>query len=142
MREDEMARTAVLQALSTDRAPAAIGPYVQAQTVRAGDLEWIYTSGQIGLDPGAGEMVAGGTAAETAQVMKNLAAVLAAAGCDFASVVKSTIFLADMGDFQTVNEIYAGALGECRPARSTIEVGGLPKGARVEIEMVAVRPGS
>ena len=74
--------------------------------------------------------------------MENLAAVLAAAGCDFSHVIKSTIYLADMGDFQTVNEIYAAALGECRPARATVEVAALPKGARVEIEMVAVRAAS
>jgi len=129
----------LLKPLSTAGAPAAIGPYVQAQSVLSGGLEWIYTSGQIGLDPGAGKIVAGGTAAETGQVMKNLAAVLAAAGCDFGNVIKTTIYLADMGDFQTVNEIYAEALGDYRPARATVEVAGLPKGARVEIDMVAVR---
>jgi 2-iminobutanoate/2-iminopropanoate deaminase len=139
MKEEKMSQMTLLKPLHTDNAPAAIGPYVQAQTVLAGGLEWIYTSGQIGLDPTAGEIVSGGTAAETERVMKNLAAVLSAAGCDFSNVIKSTIFLADMGDFQTVNEIYAAVLGDCRPARATVEVAGLPKGARVEIDMVAVR---
>jgi 2-iminobutanoate/2-iminopropanoate deaminase len=132
----------LLRALATEKAPAAIGPYVQAQTLRAGGLDWVYTSGQIGLDPATGEMVSGGTGPETGRVMENLAAVLAAGNCDFSHVIKSTIYLADMGDFETVNEVYAEALGKSRPARATVEVAALPKGARVEIEMVAVRAAS
>jgi 2-iminobutanoate/2-iminopropanoate deaminase len=142
MREDKMTSTAQLQSLTTPDAPAAIGPYSQAQIVRAGGVEWVYTSGQIALDPGNGEIVPGGTVAQTEQVMRNLAAVLAAAGCDFTNVVKSTIYLADIADFVTVNEVYAKALGDARPARSTVEVAELPKGGRIEIDMVAVRVAS
>jgi 2-iminobutanoate/2-iminopropanoate deaminase len=128
-------------AVSTAQAPAAIGPYAQARRVSGGGLEWLYTSGQLGLDPGTGQLVAGGTAAEARQALANLSAVLAAAGFDFHDVVKTVIFLADMVDFQAVNEIYAEALGGALPARSTVQAAALPRGGRVEIELVAVRAG-
>jgi 2-iminobutanoate/2-iminopropanoate deaminase len=123
----------------TEAAPGAIGPYAQARRVPAGELEWLYTSGQVGLDPKVGALVAGGVAAETKQAMANLKEVLTAGGFTFADTVKTVIFLADMGDFQTVNEIYGGALEGALPARSTVQAAGLPRGARVEIEMVCVR---
>lgn len=120
--------------VSTDAAPAAIGPYSQA--VVAGGI--VYCSGQIGLDPGTGELVSGGVEAEAERVLTNLAAVLAAAGAGFSQVTKATIYLADMADFAAVNEIYARHLGTARPARATVAVAGLPKGARIEIDAVAV----
>lgn len=121
--------------IHTADAPAAIGPYSQA--VRAGDF--LFTSGQIGLDPVSGAL-AEGVEAQTRQALANLAAILAAAGASFAAVVKTTIFLADMADFQTVNAIYAAAFAAAPPARSTVQVAGLPRAARVEIEMVAYLP--
>jgi len=125
------------QIINTPTAPAAIGPYSQA--VRAGD--YIFTSGQIGLDPATGRL-AEGVKAQTEQVLANLAAVLAAAGASFDDVVKTTIFLADMGDFEVVNVTYASAFGAEPPARSTVQVAGLPRRAQVEIEMVAYGPRS
>ena len=125
--------------VSTPHAPGAIGPYTQAQVVRAGELEWLYTAGQVGLDPKAGELVAGGAAEQAGQCMANLRAVLEAAGFVFADVVKTTIFLADMADFQDVNRVYGEAMGGALPARSTVAVAGLPRGARVEIDLVCVR---
>ena len=116
----------------SDRAPAAIGPYAQA--VSAGGF--LFTSGQVGIDPATGEL-ADGFPAQARQVMANLGEVLASAGLGFGDVVKATIFVADMADFATLNEIYGEALGEHRPARSTVEVAGLPKGALVEIDLVA-----
>jgi 2-iminobutanoate/2-iminopropanoate deaminase len=121
--------------VSTEKAPRAIGPYSQA--VIAGEL--IFTSGQIPLDPGTQQMVAGDIRAQTERVMDNLAAVLDAAGVGFESVVKSTIFVVDLGDFATVNEIYGKRFPRSPPARSTVQVAALPKGARVEIEMIARR---
>lgn len=120
-------------AISTPDAPAAIGPY--SQGIRAGDL--VFLSGQIPLDPRTGAMVDGGIAAQTERVLENLAAVLAAAGCSFADVVKTTIFLVDLADFQAVNEAYARRFGEAPPARATVQVSALPRGARVEIDAVA-----
>jgi 2-iminobutanoate/2-iminopropanoate deaminase len=121
--------------IATDAAPRAIGPYSQA--VRVGDL--LFCSGQIALDPASGQLVGGGdVAAETRQVLANLAAVLAAAGASFAEVVKTTIFLADMNDFATVNAIYGDAVGGAPPARATVAVSRLPRDARVEIDAVAV----
>jgi len=117
----------------TDAAPAAIGPYGQA--VRAADF--VFTSGQIGAHPSNGEL-AEGVAAQADQALHNLAAVLQAAGTDLEHVVKTTIFLTDMADFTTVNEVYARYLSPPYPARSTIAVKGLPKGALVEIEMMAL----
>ena len=115
-------------------APGAIGPYSQA--IRAG--EWLFLSGQIGLDPATGELVPGGTAAEAERVMHNLSAVLAAGGLGFGDVVRTTIYLVDMADFALVNEIYGRFLSEPYPARVTIGAASLPRGARVEIDAIAV----
>ena len=124
------------QAISTDQAPAAIGPYSQA--IRAGDTVWL--SGQIPLDPRTGALV-GETAAEQAeQVLHNLGAVLRAAGCSFEDVVKCTIFLADMNDFAAVNAVYATHMPTPPPARATVEVSRLPRDVRVEISAVAHSP--
>lgn len=125
---------APLRIVHTDRAPAAIGPYSQA-VVANGVL---YTAGQIALDPETMQVVEGDVVAQAEQVMRNLTAVLAEAGASWARVVKTTIFLADMADFQRVNEVYARHLGDARPARSTVAVAGLPRGVRVEIEAVAL----
>jgi 2-iminobutanoate/2-iminopropanoate deaminase len=119
--------------VATEKAPAAIGPYSQA--VREGDL--VFCSGQIGLAPGATSLVPGGVAAETERALANLAAVLAAAGAALDDVVKTTVFLVDMSDFATMNEVYAKYFGVRPPARATVAVAGLPKGARVEIECIA-----
>lgn len=124
-------------AVSTGDAPAAIGPYTQA--VRVGDTLW--TSGQVGLDPATGNMVAGGIAEQTVRVLENLKAVLGKAGLDFAHVVKTTVFLKDLKDFAAMNEIYARYLapkGVVAPARSTVQVAALPKDALVEIEVIAL----
>ena len=118
---------------ATPDAPAAIGPYSQA--VSAGGF--LFTSGQIALVPASGEMVGGGFEAEAERVFANLEAVLAAAGCGFADVVKATVYLADMADFPVLNRIYAAAFGAHKPARSTVQAAALPKGARVEIDLVA-----
>lgn len=124
------------RAVATTAAPAAIGPYSQA--IVSGDL--VFCSGQVGLDPATGDLV-GGVEAQAERAMKNLAAVLDAAGCTFDDVVKTTIFLADIADFGAVNAIYARYLPDPPPARSTVGVGALPKGALVEIDMIARRPG-
>ena len=123
--------------ISTDRAPRAIGPYSQA-VVHGGLL---YSAGQIALDPGSMELVAGDTAAQTEQVFANLKAVLAAAGTDLSSVLKTTVYLVDMADFQPMNAVYARHFGEHRPARSTVAAAALPKGARVEIDVIAAVAG-
>lgn len=123
-------------AVATTAAPAAIGPYSQA--IVSGDL--VFCSGQVGLDPATGDLV-GGVEAQAERAMKNLAAVLDGAGCTFENVVKTTIFLADIADFGAVNAIYARHLPDPPPARSTVGVGALPKGALVEIDMIARRPG-
>lgn len=119
----------------TDRAPAAIGPYSQA--VSAGGF--VFTSGQIALDPESGEIVRGGFEAQAKQVLWNLEHVLESAGCSFQDVVKATIYVTDLGHFPRLNELYGEALGTHRPARSTVEVAALPKGALVEIDLVAAR---
>lgn len=119
-------------------APGAIGPYSQAQVVRLHGNRVVYTAGQVGLDPAKGELVAGGVSEQTAQVMKNLAAVLRGAGLTLADVVKTTVFLVDMNDFQAMNEVYGKAFPASPPARTTVAVAGLPRGARVEIECVAI----
>ncbi len=122
-----------MEFIATDRAPGAVGPYSQA--VRVGGM--IYTAGQVGLDPAQGKLVEG-VEAQTRQVFANLAAVLEAGGSSLGQVVKTTVFLADMADFQVMNGVYAEAMGEHRPARSTVEAAALPLGARVEIEAVAL----
>ena len=127
--------TPLIRPIATDRAPGAIGPYSQAVEVDG----VVYCSGQIGLDPASGQLVAGGTAAEATRVLENLRAVLAAAGLDFSHVVKTTIYLVDLADFAAVNEIYARFVQAPYPARATVGVAALPRGARVEIDAVAVR---
>jgi len=120
--------------IATNDAPKAIGPYSQA--VRAGNL--LFLSGQIPLDPATGELVQGDFAAQTRRVFENLSAVLAAAGASFANVTRATVYLADLGNFQTLNGIYAEYFGDHKPARSTVGVASLPKGATVEIDLIAV----
>jgi 2-iminobutanoate/2-iminopropanoate deaminase len=119
--------------IHTDGAPAAIGPYSQA-IVSGG---FVFTAGQIGLEPGSGEFVEGGVADQAERALKNLSAVLEAAGTSMKDVVKTTLYLADMGDFVTVNEIYAGYFSEPFPARSAVQAADLPKGALVEIDAIA-----
>jgi 2-iminobutanoate/2-iminopropanoate deaminase len=120
-------------AVLTDRAPAPVGPYSQA--IRSDGF--LFCSGQIALDPKTGNIVEGGVAEQTRQVLDNIAAVLSAAGLTFAAIVKTTMFLVDMNDFTAVNAIYAERMGTPPPARSTIGVAALPLGARVEIEVTA-----
>jgi len=125
--------------LNVPDAPAAIGPYSQAQVLRLhGGNRLVYTSGQLGLDPANGKLVAGGVAEQTEQVLRNLAAVLRGAGLTLADVVKTTVYLADMADFAAMNETYGRHFASDPPARTTIAAAGLPKDARVEIEAVAV----
>ena len=120
--------------IQTNQAPAAIGPYSQA--VRSGSL--VFVSGQIPVDPATGQVVDGGIEAQTRQVFRNLAAVLKEAGTDLTAVVKTTVFLQDMNDFQTVNAIYAESMtGAVLPARSAIQVGRLPKDVQIEMEVIA-----
>jgi 2-iminobutanoate/2-iminopropanoate deaminase len=123
----------MLDFVSTAGAPKAIGPYSQA--VRANGF--LFTAGQVALDPDKGELVAGGIREQTTRALDNLRAILTAAESDFSDVVKTTVFLLDMADFTAMNEVYARAFGEHRPARSTVAVAGLPRGARVEIEVIA-----
>jgi 2-iminobutanoate/2-iminopropanoate deaminase len=118
----------------TDNAPAAIGPYSQA--IVAGNL--VYTAGQIPLDPNTGQIVQGDVTVQTERVMRNLTAVLEAAGTSWANVVKTTVFLQDMADFPRVNEVYGRMIGDARPARSTVQVSALPRGVLVEIDAVAL----
>ena len=122
------------QAIQTNGAPAPVGPYSQA--IVAGDL--VFCSGQVGLDPATGELVEG-LEAQAERALRNLSAVLDAAGVSWADVVKTTIFLAEIGDFAAVNAIYGRVMPDPPPARSTVGVGGLPKGALVEVEAIARR---
>lgn len=123
-----------IEFISSSNAPKAIGPYSQG-TIANG---LIYTAGQIALDPATGTLVGTTVAEETEQVFKNLRAVLGAAGSDLSKVLKTTVFLSTMNDFAAMNEVYAKAFGDHRPARSTVAAAGLPKGAKVEIEVVAI----
>lgn len=123
-----------LSVVHTPQAPAAIGPYSQAIVVNG----MVFTAGQIALDPATMEVVDGDVVAQTERVLANLGAVLTEAGASWGSVVKTTIFLADMADFAKVNEVYGRVLGDARPARSTVAVAGLPRNVRVEIEAVAL----
>lgn len=123
--------------VSTDRGPAAIGPYSQA--IAAGDF--VFVSGQIPLDPATGLLVKGDVAAQTERVMMNLAAILEAAGSSLDQAVKTTIYLADLGDFEAMNRAYGKAFTGDPPARATVQAAGLPRGALLEIEMVALRKG-
>jgi 2-iminobutanoate/2-iminopropanoate deaminase len=119
--------------VATPNAPRAIGPYSQA--TRAGGL--LFTAGQVGFDPSTGELVDGGITEQTERVLLNIRAILQASGLDMANVVKTTVFLVDMADFAAMNTAYASAFGDHRPARSTVAVAALPRGARVEIEAIA-----
>ena len=124
-------------AIRTDRAPQAIGPYSQALASHG----LVFLSGQIGLDPATGALVTGGTAAEAEQVLRNLQAVLAAAGLGFEHVVRTTIYLVDLADFAAVNDVYQRYVREPYPARATVGVAALPRGARAEIDAIAVGTG-
>ena len=123
-----------LGVVATDSAPKAIGPYSQAIVVDG----MAYTAGQVALDPKTGDLVGKTVAEQTEQVLKNLSAVLAAAGSSLGQVVKTTVYLADMADFAAMNEVYARHFGTHKPARSTVQAAGLPKAARVEIDAIAV----
>ena len=122
-----------MRTIATDKAPAAIGPYCQALEVDG----WLYLSGQVGMDPQTGELVPGGFEPQARQTFANLSVVLAAAGCTFANVVRTGVYLVDFADFPALNALYAEAMGSHRPARTTIQVAGLPKGALVEVDLVA-----
>jgi 2-iminobutanoate/2-iminopropanoate deaminase len=124
-----------MKPIQTSGAPAAIGPYSQAIEEQG----WVFCSGQIGLDPKSGALVAGGVEAETRRALENLHEVLAEAGLGFQNIVKTTIFLADLGDFDVVNRIYGEHLSPPYPARSTVEAAALPRKARVEIEAIAMK---
>lgn len=120
----------------SDGAPKAIGPYSQAVSADG----WLFTSGQIALDPASGEMVGGGFEAQARRVLENLRAVLGSAGCGFADVVRATVYVVDLADFPKLNALYGEAMGDHRPARSTVQVAALPKGALVEIDLIARIP--
>ena len=126
-----------MRTLHTDNAPAAIGPYSQAVIANG----FLFTAGQIPLDPSSGEIVPGDVVAQARQVFKNLEAILTEAGATWQDVVKTTVYLQDMADFPRVNEVYAEAFGSARPARSTVQVAALPRGAAVEIDVIAVARG-
>lgn len=131
-----MNTSSTLRAVQTDAAPKAIGPYSQAVIANG----FVFCSGQIPLDPETGLVIEGDVRAQTERVMKNLAAVLSAAGVGFERVVKTTIFLKDLGDFAAVNEVYGAHFTGAAPARATVEVSRLPRDVRVEIDMVAALP--
>ncbi|MGH7676375.1 MAG: RidA family protein [Gemmatimonadales bacterium] len=124
-----------LGVVATPDAPQAIGPYSQAITTDG----MIYTAGQIALDPKTMQVVSGGAAEQTEQVMRNLAAILVAAGSSLQNVVRTTVYLADMADFAAMNEVYARHFGTHKPARSTVQAAALPKGVKVEIDAIAVK---
>lgn len=124
-----------IKAVATDQAPKAIGPYSQAIVAEG----IVYTAGQVALDPQSGTLVGATITEQTEQVLRNLTAVLAAAGSSLGQVVKTTVYLADMADFSAMNEVYARHFGAHRPARSTVQAGGLPKGARLEIDAIAMQ---
>ena len=127
-----------LRTTHSDKAPAAIGPYSQAVIANG----FLFTAGQVALDPASMQVVDGDIVAQTTQVLGNLDAVLASAGASWSDVVKTTVFLTDMRDFARMNEVYARAMGDARPARSTVQVSGLPRGVLVEIELIAALPTS
>ena len=130
-----MRKVSGLGVVATDAAPKAIGPYSQA--IMTDSL--VFTAGQVALDPKNGELVGRTTAEQTEQVLANLRAVLAAAGTTLQNVIKTTVYLADMADFAQMNEVYAKHFGSHKPARSTVQAAGMPKGARVEIEVIAIK---
>lgn len=124
-----------MRTIATDAAPKAIGPYSQAIELD----RFVFTAGQVALDPKSGELVGKTTAEQTEQVFANLTAVLAAAGTSLQQVVKTTVYLADMADFAQMNEVYAKHFGAHKPARSTVQAAGLPRNARVEIDVIAAK---
>ena len=125
-----------LQTVHTDHAPAAIGPYSQGVVANG----FLFTAGQIALDPVSAQIVQGDVVVQTEQVLKNLAAILAAVGVSWSDVAKATVFLMDMHDFPRMNEVYSRVMGDARPARSTVQVSGLPRGVLVEIDLVVALP--
>jgi 2-iminobutanoate/2-iminopropanoate deaminase len=134
LRPKSLSEQTVKEIVATERAPRAIGPYSQA--VRSGNF--LFASGQIPIDPATGEFVAGGITEQTEQVMRNVSAILEAAGAGLQQVVKTTVFLADMDDFTAMNEVYGRFFGEDPPARATVQAARLPRDARVEIEAIAI----
>jgi 2-iminobutanoate/2-iminopropanoate deaminase len=124
--------------VKTEHAPTAIGPYSQGIIANG----FLYSAGQIALDPASGQMVESEIVAQTERVMQNLENILEAAGARWSDVVKTTVYLHDLADFPTVNEIYGRRIGDARPARSTVQVAGLPRGALVEIDLIALLPSS
>ena len=127
-----------IKTMHSDKAPAAIGPYSQAVIANG----FLFTAGQVALDPASMQVVEGDVVVQTEQVLRNLDAVLGSAGVSWADVVKTTVFLTDMRDFPRMNEVYARAMGDARPARSTVQVSGLPRGVLVEIDLIAALPTS
>ena len=125
-----------LQTVHTDHAPAAIGPYSQGVVANG----FLFTAGQIALDPVSAQIVQGDVVVQTEQVFKNLAAILAAVGATWSDVAKASVFLMDMHDFPRMNEVYSRVMGDARPARSTVQVSGLPRGVLVEIDLVVALP--
>ena len=130
-----MGKASGLGVVATEGAPKAIGPYSQAITMDS----FVFTAGQVALDPKSGELVGRTAAEQTEQVFANLKAVLTAAGTTLGNVMKTTVYLADMADFAQMNEVYAKHFGSHKPARSTVQAAGLPKGARVEIDVIAIK---
>ena len=127
-----------LKTTHSDKAPAAIGPYSQAVIANG----FLFTAGQVALDPASMQVVEGDVVAQTERVLSNLGAVLASAGATWTDVVKTTVFLTDMRDFARMNDVYAQVMGDARPARSTVQVSGLPRGVLVEIDLIAALPSS
>ncbi|MEP6991007.1 MAG: Rid family detoxifying hydrolase [bacterium] len=125
-----------IETVHTEHAPAAIGPYSQGVIANG----FLFTAGQIALDPVSAQIVPGDVVAQTQQVFRNLSAILATAGAKWTDVAKATVFLMDMKDFPRVNEVYSEAMGDARPARSTVQVSGLPRGVLVEIDLVVALP--
>ena len=125
-----------LKTVHTDQAPAAIGPYSQGIVANG----FLFTAGQIAIDPATGQVVAGDVGAQTERVMANLAAVLATVGASWKDIAKTTVYLHDMSDFPVVNEVYGRVLGDARPARSTVQVSALPRGVLVEIDAIVALP--
>lgn len=125
-----------LKTMHSDKAPAAIGPYSQAVIANG----FLFTAGQVALDPASMQVVEGDVVAQTERVLSNLGAVLASAGATWSDVVKTTVFLTDMRDFARMNDVYAQVMGDARPARSTVQVSGLPRGVLVEIDLIAALP--
>ena len=125
-----------LKTTHSDKAPAAIGPYSQAVIANG----FLFTAGQVALDPVSMQVLEGDVVAQTEQVLSNLGAVLASAGVTWTDVVKTTVFLTDMRDFARMNDVYAQVMGDARPARSTVQVSGLPRGVLVEIDLIAALP--